>query len=188
MKKRGKIVIFAGPSGVGKETVKRLFINDQRFNLRYSISATSREKRKGEINKENYHFLSRNKFERWIKKNKFLEWVTFANNYYGTPFKFLQKHLNKGENVLLEIDIVGVKKVIKKYPNAVTIFLLPPKIGDLEKRLLARKTERTEEIKKRIEIAKAEIKEKDLFKYQVINKTPENSANEIIEILKKELL
>ncbi|BDV03473.1 MAG: guanylate kinase [Candidatus Hepatoplasma scabrum] len=188
MKKRGKIIIFAGPSGVGKETVKKLFINDPRFKLKYSISATSREKRIGEKNGDNYHFLTRSKFENWIKKDRFLEWVTFANNYYGTPYKFLENHLRKGQNVLLEIDLVGVKKVIKKYPDAVTIFLLPPTIADLEKRLLARKTENITEIKKRIDIARAEIKEKDLFKYQVINKTPENSAQKIIEILKKELL
>ncbi|BDV02903.1 guanylate kinase [Candidatus Hepatoplasma crinochetorum] len=188
MKKRGKIIVFTGPSGVGKETVKKLFINDKRFNLRYSISATSRPKRKDELNGKNYHFLTKEKFEKWIKKNKFLEWVIFANNYYGTPDHFLNKYLKKGENVLLEIELIGAKKVIKKYPDAVTIFLLPPKISDLEKRLSLRKTENEEEIRKRIEIAKAEIKEKDLFKYRVVNKEPKESAKEIIEILKKELL
>lgn len=188
--KKGKLVIFCGPSGAGKGTVSEKFINDRNFNFHFSISATTRPIRKGEKDGQHYHFMDELKFEEWISKSKFLEWAKFADNYYGTPIEPVNEMINKGYNVFLEIETEGVKQVVKKMPNAITIFLSPPSIKELEKRLRLRDTESEPIIRKRVETAKKEMELSDnklLFKYKVVNKDVETASKEIIEILKREL-
>ena len=188
--KRGKLIIFCGPSGSGKGTVEKHFINDPKFNFHFSVSATTRKKRENEIDGKNYHFLSKEKFKQWINENKFLEWAKYIDNYYGTPIGPVNDMLEKGKNVFLEIEIVGVREAIKKIPEAVTIFLSPPSINDLRERLLSRGTETNEEIEKRINRAKEEIvfaNDKSVFKYNVINNNVDSAVKEIKDIINKEI-
>ncbi len=185
--KKGKLIIYAGPSGVGKGTVKEKFFDNKDLNLTFSISATSREKRAGETHGIEYFFLSKKEFEEWIKEDKFIEWAEYIGNYYGTPKQYVEEQLNNGKNVLLEIEIQGVEQVLKKYPDAIKIFLLPPSIEVLRERLSKRSTESEEVLEKRISRAKKEIEYKDLFDYIFINDDIEQVANEIKQILIGEL-
>ncbi len=188
--KKGKLVIFCGPSGSGKGTVESKFIHDPLFNFHFSVSATTRHKREGEEDGVNYYFLTKEKFESWIAKDKFYEWATFADNYYGTPIAPVKAELENGYNVFLEIEYQGVQQLIKKAPDAITIFLAPPSIEELERRLRARDTESEAVIAKRVEVAKYELTladDKSLFKYKVINEDVDTAVNEIVEILRREL-
>lgn len=188
--KRGKLVIFCGPSGSGKGTVEKEFLNRPEFDFHFSVSATTRPPREGEVDGKDYYFLTKEDFELWISGDKFYEWAEFAGNYYGTPMAPVMQMLDKGQNVFLEIEYQGVEQLVKKAPDAVTIFLAPPSIEELERRLRARGTESEEVIKERVETAKHEITLADnkyLFKYKVVNNDVDEAANEIIRILKGEL-
>lgn len=188
--KLGKLFVFCGPSGSGKGTVEKKFVHDPEFNFHFSISATTRESRFNEINGTHYHFLSRGEFEKWIEEDKFLEYAEFIGNYYGTPIEPVKKMLNEGKNVFLEIEILGVLQVIKKMPEAITIFLAPPTIEELESRLRKRATESENDITDRIIRAREELKygdDKSIFKYKVINNEVDKSVKEIKEILRKEI-
>ncbi len=187
---KGKLVIFCGPSGSGKGTVEKKFLDRKDFNFHFSVSATTRPQRDGEQDGVNYYFLTTEEFETWIAEEKFYEYATFADNYYGTPIGPVVDMLNKGQNVFLEIELQGVQQLVKKAPNAITIFLSPPSIEELGKRLRMRDTESEAVIQKRLNTAKKEMKyanDKSLFKYNVINDNVDRAANEIIEILKEEL-
>lgn len=186
----GKLIVFCGPSGSGKGTVEKRFINDPEFNFHFSISATTRPARPKEEDGVNYHFLTRGEFEKWIEEDKFLEYAEFINNYYGTPIEPVKKMLNEGKNVFLEIEILGVLQVIEKIPEAVTIFFSPPSIHELERRLIGRGTETPEVIKGRVDRAREEMKYSDnkkIFKYKVVNSNVRKAAEEIKEIIRKEI-
>ncbi len=185
--KRGKIIVYSGPSGVGKGTIKEKIFSDNIFNLIFSVSATSRKKRAGEKEGIDYFFLSENDFKKKIEEDYFLEWATFANNYYGTPLNFVNQKLNEGYNIFLEIELAGAKQIISKMPDAITIFISPPSIEELRQRLLKRGTESIDTINKRIEIAKNELEEKQIFKYNIINDNINDTYKNIKEILIKEL-
>ncbi len=188
--KKGKLVIFCGPSGSGKGTVEKEFLHSEEFGFHFSVSATTRPSREGEVDGVNYYFLSKEEFERWISEGKFFEWAMFAENYYGTPIAPVMEQINKGHNVFLEIEYQGVQQLVKKAPDAVTIFLAPPSIEELERRLRERGTESDEVISKRLEVAEYEISlgdDKSLFKYKVINNDVQEAANEVKEILRREL-
>lgn len=187
---KGKLVIFCGPSGSGKGTVGRSFLHDPEFNFHFSVSATTRHQRDGEMDGVNYHFLTKDKFEEWVKEDKFLEYAKFADNYYGTPIDPVKEMLKEGKNVFLEIELQGVMQVVKKIPEAITIFLSPPSIKELEKRLRTRDTETEAMISKRVKTAEYEVKfanDKTLFKYNVINDDVERASKEVIEILRRTL-
>ncbi len=186
----GKLIVFCGPSGSGKGTVEKKFLHDPEFNFHFSVSATTRGAREGEVDGNHYHFLTKQDFEKWIEEDKFLEWAEFINNYYGTPIEPVKKMLQEGKNVFLEIEILGVLQVIKKMPEAVTIFLAPPSIEELEKRLRDRGTETEEVLTNRVNRAKKEIKyadDKSVFKYKVINDQVDTAAEEIKEIIRREI-
>ncbi len=186
----GKLIVFCGPSGSGKGTVQSYFLDRQDFNLHFSISATTRNKRKNEIDGKDYFFLDKNEFQKWIGENKFLEYAEFSGNYYGTPLENVENKIKEGKNVFLEIEVEGVKQVLKKIPDAITIFLKPPSIEELEKRLRKRDTESEVAIQTRIKKAKEEIifsESGSHFKYKVINDKLEIAVDEIIDILKEEL-
>lgn len=184
---RGKLIVYSGPSGVGKGTVKKLFFDNKKLNLKYSVSATTRNIRPGEVNGKDYYFLTKDEFTKWIHEGKFLEWAEYAGNYYGTPIEMVNEELSKGYNVLLEIEVEGVKQVIKKMPDAITIFLLPPSIEELRKRLTNRGTESKEVVEQRLQVAEKEMQLKDLFQYKVINQHSDEAAKEIVKILEKKL-
>nr|WP_036458783.1 guanylate kinase [Mycoplasma leonicaptivi] len=193
--KKEPIIIFSGPSGVGKGTIERLLFDFEELNLSLSCSATTRKKRNGELNGIHYYFIDTDNFRDKIKKRKFIEFSYHLNNYYGTLYSELDKIHNKNKVPMLEIETNGVKQILKKFSdpllakkyNLITIFVLPPSIDDLKKRIKARGSENVSALKERIKKAQVELKESNIYKYKIVNDTPERAAQEIREILHKEL-
>lgn len=186
---KGKIIIFSGPSGVGKGTVRDLFFNEKEFNLTFSVSATTREPRPGEVNGREYHFLTPYDFGKLVEDHGFIEHAEFAGNLYGTLVSEVEKKLDNGQNVFLEIEPQGAMQVLSSgRDNLVSIFIGPPSIDDLHNRLKKRGTESEEVIQKRLSVAQHEI---DLghtnYKHFVINDKLEECGNEIRKILREEL-
>ncbi|MFW5787805.1 MAG: guanylate kinase [Halanaerobiales bacterium] len=183
--KSGILFVLSGPSGVGKGTVLDELLKD--FNdVEYSVSATTRPPREGEVDGEDYHFLTEDEFFNIKEKDGFLESARVHKHFYGTPKKYVDKSLKKGKDIILEIDIQGARQVKKKYPNAVFIFLVPPSFSELKDRLKKRNTENEESKKIRLENAKEEIAEIDQYDYQIVNDKVKNAVKEIKNIIKKE--
>ena len=182
----GKLFVLSGPSGVGKGTVRDTILKDESINLVFSISMTTRSPRDGEINGVHYYFVSKEFFEEEIKKDEFLEYAKFVNNYYGTPKKEIKKLLDQGKNVLLEIEVQGAKQVMKKCPKAITIFMMPPSFEELEKRIRGRRSEPEEIVQERLSKAKSEMLEKVKYKDVVLNDTVQNASSAIIKIIQDE--
>lgn len=187
--KKGSIIIISGPSGVGKKTIIDQFIHNDELNLCYSISMTTREPREGEKNGVDYYFVSDEEFNEAIKNNKLLEWAEFATNKYGTPIERLYEKINEGKNVILEIEVVGAMDVMAKLDKSeyFSIFIVPPSIDELKKRLIKRNTESIEKINKRIERAKVEITTTRNYDYVVLNDDATRAMIEITDIIKKEI-
>lgn len=164
----GRLFIIAGCSGVGKGTLLKLFL-EKNPNIKLSISATTRKPRTGEVDGENYFFISKEEFLASVNNNEFLEWAEFSGNCYGTKKSFVEKTLNKGIDLILEIEVQGAKQVKEKMPEAVSIFIMPPSVEELEERLRGRKTEDEEAIQKRLSEAKREIEAGKNFDYKIIN-------------------
>lgn len=186
---KGLIIIISGPSGVGKKTIIDQFIKDPELNLCYSISMTTRSPRVGETNGVDYYFVSQNEFNEAIKENKLLEWAEFAGNKYGTPLSAVYQKINEGKNVILEIEVVGAMDVMAKLnPNEYrSIFIVPPSIEELERRLRSRNTETEEKIIQRIQKATHELKTVDNYNYVVLNDDATRAANEMKNIIKGEI-
>ena len=184
-KKRGMLVLYTGSSGVGKGTImKELLKRDP--NIRLSVSNTTREPRKGEMDGVHYNFVTKEEFEKLIEADGYLEYAMYCDNYYGTPKKQVEDMLEQGFDVFLEIEVQGGLQVMKKYPDILSIFVLPPSLEVLEKRLRERATEDNETIEKRLKEAEKEISFKDRYKYNVINDELEEAVNEILKILHME--
>ncbi len=181
--KKGILIILSGPSGVGKKTIIEKLFLDKKLNLKYSVSMTTREKRAQEVDSVDYHFVSKKVFEENIKNDNFLEWASYIDNKYGTLKSAVEKELNDGFNVLLEIEIIGAKNIMNKKIHDISFFLLPPSIEELKKRLEYRKTENSEDIDKRIQKSIEEIKEKDLFEFNIINNKVDKTVDQISNIL-----
>lgn len=180
--KEGLLVVISGASGTGKGTVcKKLF--EIQKNLMFSVSATTRAPREGEIDGVNYWFLSKDKFEEMINSGEFLEWAKVYDNYYGTPLKKVEERLQKGEDILLEIDTQGALNIMEKMPQGVFIFLLPPSMEELKRRIEGRGTETAESLKKRLGAAKEEIALAKKYKYVVVNEDIEKAALDISAII-----
>ncbi len=184
---KGKLVVISAPSGCGKGTIlKKLFEidkeNDNEFVL--SISMTTRAPRGAEQNGVEYFFASRDEFEDLIAQDQFIEYAQFNGNYYGTPKPFVEKCKDEGKTVFLEIEVQGAAKVREKASDAVSIFILPPSLEELETRLRGRQTEDDEAIAKRLAIAPAEIARQNEFDYRVINDDVDRAACEIYNIIK----
>ena len=183
MKNLKKLIILTGPSGVGKGTVvKEILTKDK--NIWLSISATTREPREGEQEGENYYFLNQEKFKKMIEQNLFLEWAQFAGNYYGTPLSSVNEKINNGLTVLLEIEVEGAKQIKEKFPNSLSIFLLPPDKAELERRIRNRGTEKEEAIKKRLSRANYEISASYQFDFALINQNVDETAKKIVKLIK----
>lgn len=178
MTQQGKLVVITGPSGVGKGTiVKSLLTKNPHIFL--SISATTRPPREGEIDGKDYYFLSRLQFEEMITNSQLLEWAEYAENYYGTPKQPVLEQIEQGKIVILEIEVLGANQVKKSFPSAIRIFILPPSIEELEKRLRERGTDGEEVIVKRLDKAKEELAVSHEFDYQIINDTLEKAIAEV---------
>ncbi|MBQ7935134.1 MAG: guanylate kinase [Clostridia bacterium] len=181
---KGKLIIVSGPSGTGKGTVlAEVFRRNP--NLVYSVSATTRSPRPGEQNGVEYFFITKEAFEEKIKRDEMLEYATYCGNYYGTPADFIENQRCMGKDIVLEIEPCGAMQVMKKCPDAVSIFILPPSLEELEKRLSSRGTEDAEVVAARIAQAHEEIKKADRYGFQVVNDNVETAALQIDQIIRK---
>ncbi len=185
---KGLLTVISGPSGSGKGTViGNLMQKDDRFV--YSVSATTRVPRDGEVDGVNYHFLGKDEFERRIASGSMLEWAEYCGNYYGTPVAEVEKQLEAGKSVILEIEVEGAMQVKKKCPEALLIMIAPPDFETLEARLRGRGDKVAEEVLlSRLATAKIELAKLDAYDYVVINGTDaiEKTASEIIGIVDAE--
>lgn len=181
----GILVIFSGPSGSGKGTVLKKFLAE-RNDASVSVSMTTREKRDGEIDGTHYYFVTREYFEKKIADNKMLEYAEYNGNMYGTPKDPVDEILREGKVVFLEIEVQGAEKIRKLYPDAVSIFLMPPSMRVLEERLRGRNSEDEETINHRLVIAREEIRRASEYDYIVINDTVDNAACGIETVISAE--
>ena len=185
-KSNAKLIIFTGPSGVGKGTILKDFFNIAGNNIIYSICCTTRKPREGEIDGVHYFFKERDEFEQLIKEDSFLEWANYSGNYYGTNKEFVENNLRQGKSVLLEIELQGAMVVMQKCPDAVSIFIKPPTFEELERRLRGRHSESEDAILKRLATAKDELRHIDIFDYVIENDKIENAVKKLNEIYRKE--
>ena len=182
MESKGIIFILSAPSGTGKTTVCQL-LKQKLPNLKLSISHTTREPREGETKDKDYHFISQKQFEKKIQNGEFLEWAKVFNNYYGTASESISRHLNKGEDVLIELDVQGAQSLRKINYKAVFIFIMPPSLKELEVRLNKRGTENANKIQYRLEVSKKEIQQSILYDYILTNIDVEETANNLQSII-----
>ena len=167
--KKGTLFVFSGPSGVGKGTLNARLFAEFGDQIAFSVSATTRAPREGEIDGKHYFFISRQEFENRIANNEFLEYAQFAGNCYGTPKPYVLSLLEQGKNVLLEIEVQGAMQVMARMPECVSIFVLPPSFEELERRLRGRGTESEEKVRARLETARGEIAYAPRYNYQIVN-------------------
>ncbi len=184
---RGLLIVVSGASGTGKGTVCKKLLTDLP-KIAYSISATTRKPRPGEIDGKEYYFLSVDEFKSWISEEKFLEYAKVYGNFYGTPLNKIEERLSRGEDILLEIDVQGALNVKKKCPEGVYIFLLPPSLEELKNRIEGRGTENPESLACRLKNAVAEIKIGLEYDYVVVNDDINAATEQIKAILTAERL
>ena len=178
----GKLIVVSGPSGAGKSTVIRKMMAG-RDDIRFSVSATTRAPREGEIDGKDYFFLDKSRFEEMIRENEFLEHAQYVGNYYGTPAAPVLENLRQGINVILDIEVQGASNVRKAMPAAVTVFLAPPSFAALEERLRGRGLDSEEKIRQRLARAREEYQEIPKYDYIVINDDVDEAAQELSAIL-----
>ncbi|MCH6560746.1 guanylate kinase [candidate division KSB1 bacterium] len=185
MGRKGLLVVISAPSGGGKTTVIRRVLASGNGNFKYSISATTRRIRAGEVDGQDYHFLSLEGFKDKKEQGKFVEWAEVHGNYYATPRKPIEKWLNEGKTVFLDLDVNGGLEV-KKYFNdsALLIFIKPPSVESLVQRLRGRKTETQPEIDKRLKRVPEEMHKSQRYDYQILNEDLDNTKTEILEIIR----
>lgn len=183
---KGMLIIVSGPSGCGKGTVLAEILKSDR--IFYSVSATTRSPRQGETDGVNYYFLTKEKFEKLIEEDGMLEYASYCGNYYGTPKRPVEEMLEQGKHVILEIEVQGAMKVMEKCPEAVFVFILPPSLKELERRLNKRGTEAEDVIKKRLSEAAREIKQAYKYDYAVINGELEKAVDDLKAIIRAEEL
>lgn len=181
----GRLIIFSGPSGVGKTTVLAAIFERCKRPLKMSVSATTRPQRVGETAGKSYHYLSDQEFKQRIEAGDFLEFteVFGRGHWYGTLKDTVKAGLSEGKWVILEIDVEGAQKVLKHHPDAITIFVHPGSAEELERRLRGRGTESETELQRRLEVARGELGMANLYEHIVINQSVEQTANDICQIL-----
>ena len=179
----GPLIIVSGPSGSGKSTLIQRALAAFPGRLRHSISATSREPRPGEKDGDHYHFWSRERFEKGIADNEFLEYATvFGRDYYGTPHSEVDEYRRQGMGVILDIDVQGAKQLREKCPDGNFIFLITPE-GEYENRLRARNKDSEESIQRRIATARMEVDRADEFDVKILNDDLERATGELIALI-----
>jgi guanylate kinase len=183
-KKNGVIIAVSAPSGTGKTTIVKKILSDFP-ELIFSISATTRKKRDYETEGVEYFFISEEEFKSKIEKDEFIEWEKFYDYYYGTFKSYIEQNINNGKSVIVEIDVKGALELKKIYPDSVLIFIYPPSLDELEKRLTNRQTENETDLKKRIKRAKMELSLKDKFDYFIENDDLEKAILETESLIKK---
>ncbi len=181
MMKKGMLIVVSGPSGCGKGTV--LSQVKKEIDFSYSVSVTTREIRKGEIDGINYHYISKEKFKELIAEEKILEYTEYCGNYYGTLREEVEERRNNGYDVLLEIEVMGAANVKRLCPDAVLVFIAPPSVRELERRLLKRGTETPDVIAKRVAQAEREIRCSVNYDYIIVNDALEKAVNDVKSVI-----
>lgn len=179
---KGLLIIYAGPSGVGKGTIVRNMLS-KNDNLKLSVSVTTRQKREGETEGVDYYYITREKFSEMVNNDELLEHTEYCGNCYGTPKKAVMDMLDKGIDVLLEIEVDGFRQIKEKFPDAVSIFVLPPSQQELFDRLNKRGTETDEQKQLRIKQAEFELSQARWFDYRIINDDVNRASNEILSLI-----
>jgi guanylate kinase len=185
LNRQARLVVLSGPSAVGKGTLANHIISNNSDEFDLSVSATTRNPRPGEVQARSYFFVSDEEFSRMLAANELLEWATVhQQSRYGTPRSQVERSLASGKHVLLEIDVQGAFQVKKSFPSAILIFVNPPSFQELENRMESRGTESPNERLRRLETAKSELSQADLFDFQVINDEVARCAREVVELVK----
>ena len=185
---KGLLIVLSGPSGVGKGTVRQAIFSKGKREFIYSISATTRQSRPGEVDGVDYFFKTRESFEKMIEAEELLEYTQYVGNYYGTPIDYVKKTLESGKDVFLEIEVRGAMQVKERMPEGVFIFLTPPNMDELEARIINRGTDASPIIRQRMEKAIEEIDLMRYYDYAVENDTVENAVSKILAIIQSEHL
>ena len=188
MTQRGLLIVLSGPSGVGKGTVRKAIFEEESIDFQYSISATTRQPRAGEVDGEDYFFVTREQFEEKINNGDMLEYAKYVSNYYGTPKSFIDETLASGRDVFLEIDVQGALQVKSKMPEGIYIFLTLPDLANLRDRLVGRGTDSADVIEKRVAAARDELKMMINYDYAVENDVVSNAVERIKSIITAERL
>jgi len=183
--RKGKTFIISGPSGVGKSTVLKALL-ERRKDIYFSVSATTRAPRPGELDGVHYHFMDVESFRKWISMEQFLEYAEYVGNFYGTPKRYVDEAMEQGRDVILDIEVQGAIQVTSKRPETVRIFIAPPSWKELERRLTERGTDTQDKIQKRLLRAKVEFQTAHTYDYFVINDTVENAVRELEAIMTAE--
>ena len=179
--KKGKFIVISGPSGVGKGTICNKLLNE--LNAWYSVSMTTRSPREGETNGINYFFVTKEEFLKKIEDGEFLEYNYYNDNYYGTSKKVVLDKIEQGINVFSEIDVNGARNIKKLFPDALLIYIAPPSMEELKKRLIGRGTDSIERINQRLAIAEEEMKQVDFYDYVIVNDDIDKATNEVRKII-----
>lgn len=182
---KGLLIVLSGPAGVGKGTVCKA-LREEDTNIEYSVSATTRAPRPGEEHGVNYFFHSKEEFEKMIEEGRLLEWAQYVDNYYGTPLDYVEETIERGKDIILEIEVQGAEKVKERYPEGTFIFLMPPSLAELRSRIVGRGTETSELIDKRMTVAKNEIDMMQMYDYVVENDEIEKAVSRIRAIVTAE--
>lgn len=185
-KNTGQIIVISAPSGAGKGTIIKKLLENNSKNRWLSVSSTSRSPRPGEKEGINYYYITEEEFKKKIEDNYFLEYTNYAGNYYGTPKEFIKEKVNKGIDVILEIEIEGATNIKKLIPEALFIFIMPPSLKELVKRLKNRGTESNDKIIKRFNTAYKEVNEVTKYNYVVVNDKVDIAVDKIEAIIKAE--
>jgi guanylate kinase len=182
--RRSHLFIISAPSGAGKTTLSRAVLG--RFHdMLYSVSYTTRRPREGEEDGVDYHFISKDEFQKGIDSDKWAEWAEVHGNYYGTSAEFIGKGLASGHDIILDIDVQGTVEILKQYPDSVTIFIMPPSLDALRSRLESRGTDSKAVVAKRLENAKKEMAKKNLYQYIIVNDLLSVAIESLISIIAK---
>ncbi len=185
MNEKGKLIVISGPSGSGKSTVVNRAIQG-REDMCFSTSVTTRSPRPGEVDGKDYFFIDPQRFQEMVERDELLEHAQYVAHSYGTPRAFVEQKLNEGMNVILDIEVQGARQVREKMQNAVLIFIIPPSLEELRRRLVNRGTDAADVIEARLQRAAEELKEADLYDYLIINDDLETAAREFTSILTAE--
>lgn len=181
--RRGRLIVVSGPSGAGKSTLIRQAL-DTVPELAYSVSATTRKPRPGEVNGQHYIFLAREEFERWIEAGYFLEWAEYSGNLYGTPEHRVEELMDSGLSVILEIELQGARKVREKRPDAVMVFVRAPSLEETRRRLEGRATETSDAVESRMTTALKEVAAREEFDHEVINGDREQAREDMLKLMR----
>jgi guanylate kinase len=186
MSERGLLIVFSGPSGVGKGTVRKAIFDSADNEFEYSVSMTTRQMRPGEVDGVDYYFRTKEEFEKMIEDGEMLEYAQYVGNYYGTPLNYVNQTLDEGKDVFLEIEVKGAAQVKEKAPDGVFIFLTPPDLNELRGRIEGRGTDSPEVIDERMKVAREEIEMMSLYDYAVVNDEVPLAVDRVKDIIKSE--